>query len=89
LDDDIGVADEFQYCGMVMGVFEVSGETFFVAIDGMKQRTITVQRQIANIELAAQIAPLGAFDFDDPRSQIGQTQGTRRPRQKLTHIEYD
>ena len=52
LDDDIGVADERQYGGVVLGVFEVGRETFFVAIDGMKQRTIAVQRQIADVELA-------------------------------------
>jgi hypothetical protein len=43
LDDDIGVADEFQHGSMVLGVFEVSGETFFVAIDGMKQRAVTIK----------------------------------------------
>jgi hypothetical protein len=56
-----------------VGVFEIRSETFFVAIDGMKQRAIAVQCQIANIELATQITPLRAFDFDDPCSQICQT----------------
>jgi hypothetical protein len=71
----------------VIRVLQVSRVRLFVAIDGMKKCRIAIERQIGDIELAAEIASAWPLDLDDACAEIRHAQARGRARQELREVD--
>jgi hypothetical protein len=66
--------------------FKIGREGLFIAVDGMKERRIAVERKIGDVELPAEIANLWALDLDDAGSQVCKAQACGGSGKKLRKI---
>ena len=53
----------------------------------MKQRRIAADLGVGEIEPAAEVAAVRAFDLDHARAEIAEPQRGERARQELAHVE--
>jgi hypothetical protein len=70
-------------------VLEVGGIALLVAVDRVKQRAVTLDAQIRNIELAADIAGAGALDLDGACAEVCQAHGGGGTGEELGKVEDD
>jgi hypothetical protein len=71
----------------VLGVLEIGGEAFLVPIDRMEEGALAFDPEIRDVELAADVTTLRAFNLDHAGSEIGESHGGCRACKKLTEVE--
>jgi len=87
LNHDVGADEQLADADEVFGSLEICRIRLLVAIDGVKERGVAVEREIGDIELAAEIARTGALDLDDASAKVGHTQAGGGAGEELREVD--
>ena len=79
------VAD-FLQIGMIL---EVCGIALLVAVDRVEERAVTLDAEVGDIQLPADVAGAGTLDLDHARAKVREAHGGCGACQKLGEIEND
>jgi hypothetical protein len=88
MGEDVGDADELFDIFQAFGGLEVGGEAFLIAVDGMKEKGVTVDPEVLDREVAAGVTRLRPFDLNHTGAEVGQAESCRGSGEILAEFQY-
>ena len=70
LHHDVGAPQQLAQRSDVVRVLQIQREALLAPVDGVKERRISADLGIAEVESPAEVAAVRALDLDDPRPQV-------------------
>ena len=87
LDEYVSASEECAHLLEVGGVFEVGGKGLLIPINGMEEGGVAIEREVRDVELAAEITLTGTLDLDDAGAEIGEAQRGRGTGEELREVD--
>src|SRR5487761_1181083 len=84
-DEHIGVLDQAEEEVAAQGRLEVQGEAALVAVDGVEQDALAVDKRWGPAQV---VATAGLLDLDHVRAHVGQEHGAEGAGQEAGQVEY-